>query len=325
MHYAERAYLEAVLSDDKRVLDSRAICEGWKKDDADRMDSILLVAADGTQPNDGFVKRNKWCEKSRKMTFAGRLHADLFHQPLDIPAGVPIEVKLEQNRDSKVLMAAADATFALQIISARLLVRSKRLSPSLILAHQRMLTTQNYRIPYTRITTKQAIVNAGSTTMSLNDFHTGAMPNRITLCMVATTAQNGAYNQNPFNFANFGLTELSLKVGDRNVPHEPMKMNYADGNYTLAYLNTLASLGLDQGDRAIFLRPDEWAGGYNIYSFKLAPGNISTGVMHASVTEAVNISVTGTFSAALAANVSVIAYIEHPAVLEIDQFKNVLV
>jgi hypothetical protein len=35
--------------------------------------------------------------------------------------------------------------------------------------------------------------------------------------------------------------------------------------------------------------------------------------------------VSGTFSAALAANVSVLAYIEHPAVLEIDQFKNVLV
>jgi hypothetical protein len=325
VHYAERAYLEAVLSNDKRVLDSRTVCEGWIKDNAELMDSFILTAADDNQPNDGFVKRNKLCARSRQMTFAGRLHADLFHQPLDIPAGVPLELKLEQNRDSKVLMAAADATFALQIISARLLVRSKRLSPSLILAHQRMLASQNYRIPYTRVTTKQAIVSAGSTTMSLNDFHTGVMPNRITLCMIASTAQNGAYNQNPFNFGNFGLTELSLKVGDRNVPHEPMKMNYAIGNYTLAYLNTLSSLGIDQGDRAISINPEEWASGYNIYCFKLAPGNISTGVLHASVTEAVNVSVSGTFATALPSNVTVLAYIEHPAVLEIDQFKNVLV
>jgi hypothetical protein len=324
VHYAERAYIEALLSNDDCILKTRGVCEGWAKDDGERMDSIILTAAENNQPNTGFVERNCWCARSRQMTLIGRLHADLFHQPLDIPSGVEISVKLEQNPDKKILMAAANASYKLELISARLLVRSKKPSQSLILAHQRMLSECNYRLPYIKISTKKFVINASSTSMVINDFHTGPMPNRITLCLISSTAHEGAYNQNPFNFTNFGLTDLSLKVGSRTVPHEPMKMNYANGDYALAYLNTLTSLGIDQGDRTISLKPSEWASGFNIYCFKLAAGNISTGVFNSSIATSVNIAVSGTFAEALTANVNVIAYIEHPDVLEIDQFHNVV-
>jgi hypothetical protein len=259
------------------------------------------------------------------MTFAGRLHSDLFSQSLDIPGGVPIEIKLQQNTDAKVLMGAANSTFALQLISSRLLIRSKRVSPSLALAHRRMLDSTSYRFNFTRVTMKRAVCATGSTDLQLNDFHTGPMPSRITICFVKSTALAGSFAENPFNFANFDLSQLSLRVGSRNVPHEPMQMNFDKDNYTRAYLNTLQALGLDQGKETFAITPEEWKQSFNVYVFKLTPGTISGDVIHPMNNESVSISVIGRFNTALAANVSVLAYIEQPSVLEIDKFNNVIV
>jgi hypothetical protein len=258
------------------------------------------------------------------MTLCGRLHADLFHQPLDIPAGVPINVKLDLNSDKKVLMAAVDGNFELKLISAKLLVQSKKLKPDLVYAHQKMAMKSNYKIPYIKVTVKENLLTPNSTSLALNNFHTGRMPNRITLCMVATSAHNGEYNENPFNFRNFGLTDLQLTVGSRTIPHEPLKMNYTLGDYAEAYLSTLASLGIDQGDRAISLTPEEWATAYNVYTFKLAAGDISTGVLNSSTATSVDITVNGTFANPLPAHVTVLSYIEHSDVLEIDHLRNVV-
>lgn len=317
--YAERAYLETVMSHTENVLKTRGAAEGWEKDDMSRMNRILLAAANNVEPNGGFVKRARWCAQSRQLTLTGRLHSDLFHQPLDIPAGIQIDVKLALNKDEKVLMAAANATFKVDILAARLLVRTKKLTPSLILAHQRMHSKMRYRIPYTRVSMKTVVLPTGSRALAENDFITGPMPSRVAICFVTSTSQSGTYNENPFNFQNFSLTNLWLKVNDRTVPHEPLAMNYTTHDYNCAYLNTLASLGMDQGDRALAITREEWASGCNVYVFKLTPGEIGTGVFHATNAGAAHISVNATFGAATTAPVTVIAYVEQPSLLEIDE------
>jgi hypothetical protein len=89
---------------------------------------------------------------------------------------------------------------------------------------------------------------------------------------VSTTAINGALNENPFNFKPLGLTDLKITAGGDSFPREGLKLNFTTGDYEHAYINTLAAIGLDTGNRAITISPSDFASGYNLYAFKLAPG-----------------------------------------------------
>ncbi len=324
-YYAERAYIEKLLNCPEKILNTRGICEGWYMDECGKTDKIVLRADNAANVNKGFVARSSWCAESKTMKFAGRLHSDLFHQPLDLPDNVKIDIRLDQNKNEKVLMGAADVTSKIVIMSARLLVRSKRLSPDLVLAHKSLLAQRNYRIPFTRVLMKADTIATGATEMVRSSFYQGIKPNRMTIVMVRSTNTTGALTRNPFLFENFALNSICLKVGKDRYPHEELSMDYAQGSYTAAYLNTLASLGLDQGDRALPITPAEWASDYNIYSFKLTPGSVNPLVVHPSQAKPLSIELHVKFSAGVPEPITILAYIEEPALLEIDKFNNVIV
>jgi len=319
-YYAERAYLETVLNCSDEILKTRGVCEGWANDNSARMNAILLTG----ETNEGFVKRNKWCAESKEMKFVGRLHSDLFHQPLDIPGNVQIKIKLEQNPDNKVLMAAANATFKVVLESARLLVRSKRIAPDLLLAHEKFLSRMNYRIPYTKVIMKADSVATGQSTVSRNNYHEGPMPSRITIFMVRTATVNGAYDKSPFNFEALGKTNMRLKIDKEWCPYEELTTDYAKGTYHSAYLSTLAALGLDQGNRVPAVTPEDWARSFNVYSFKLIPGTINPSIIHTSHSRKVNVELHVKFATELAEPITIFAYIEQPALLEIDRLNSVI-
>lgn len=320
-YYAERAYVETLLNCPEDVLKTRGVCEGWAKDDAAAMNGITLTG-DGT--NTAFVKRNGWCAGSKVMKLVGRLHADLFHQPLDIPSNVKIDIKLDQNPDAKILMAAATVTHKVTIQSARLLVRSKRLASDLVLAHQKFLASRNYRFPYTKVLVKNDTLAAGLSEISRNNFHEGPTPSRVTIFMAKSASVNGAYNANPFAFENFGVTSLYLKVGKDKFPSEDITMDHTNGVIYPAYLSTLASLGFDQGIRTLSITPEDWSRSFNIYSFKLTPGPVSANVLHPTQANTVRLELHAKFAAALADPITIFAYIEEPSLLEIDSLDNVI-
>ncbi len=334
-YYSERAYVETLLSYPETVLNTRGVCEGWCKDDAESMSSVVLADQAGDaqanppvpaiKANKGFVKRNRWCATSRQMKLLGRLHSDLFHQPLDIPDNVKIDIKLDQNPDNKVLMAADTATFKVVLLSARLLVRSKRLSTDLVLAHKQLLDSKNFRMPFTRVVVKNDTVGTGTREVSRSSFHQGAMPSRVTVFLTRSLNSNGAYSKNPFAFENFGLTSIWLKIGKDKYPHEDLTVDYGNGLYHNAYINTLASLGLDQGERAIAITPEDWASSFNVYSFKLTPGSVNPNVLHTLHSQQVVVELHAKFSAALTEPVTIFGYIEEPALLEIDKLGNAIV
>ena len=85
----------------------------------------------------------------------------------------------------------------------------------------------------------------------------------------------------------------------------------------------LETLGIDEGDRAIDLSPNEWANGYSIFGFKITPGPIgSSGPRSLPRTGSVRIELK--FSAATARNLNLVLYAEYPNVIEIDRFKNII-
>ena len=55
--------------------------------------------------------------------------------------------------------------------------------------------------------------------------------------------------------------------------------DFAKKLYNDSYLTFQEQLGFDQGDRCVNITPEEWANGYNLYSFKITDGAIGSGTV----------------------------------------------
>jgi hypothetical protein len=79
---------------------------------------------------------------------------------------------------------------------------------------------------------------------------------------------------------------------------------------------------LDNANQAINLKPADFATGFTIFGFKLAPGPID-GTVVTSANSTGSVMLHCEFAVGLANPVDVIVYAETPATLEIDQLSAV--
>lgn len=320
--YAYRAYLETLLSHSPDTLRNRFQLEGWAKDDAGKMDSILLTESGGKHPNSGFVERQKLVAGSRTFTLCGRLHADLFHQPLDIPPNCELTVTMTPSAPEFSIMEAAAGKSKYVLMDAKLFIRTKQVCPELIVAHREMLEKSNMRFPYNRVTLKKDAIAKGTSSKDIVVHFASKLPKRIFLAFVENSALTGVRNQNPFNFKNMGLKSISVNVNGVSIPPNALRTNFAQKDVQRAYMHTMGALGLDQGDRSIDLTPTDFVDGYAIYGFKIAPGPIDNTV-HSATENSGGINVSVIFDPALPEAVDMIVFAETPAVLEIDKLNTV--
>jgi hypothetical protein len=171
------------------------------------------------------------------------------------------------------------------------------------------------RIPHNRVTVSKYAIGVGIQSHSIPLNFPAKLPKRIFIGFVLNTASTGAITENPFRFQNFGLVDLRIALTGEHIPGGGIITDYANGDYQRAYINTLAALGLGNENRAIWLKPEEFADGYNIHGFKLAPCPID-GTVAKSLG---SLTVTFKFAAALTAAIDMIVFAETPAILEVDK------
>jgi hypothetical protein len=248
---------------------------------------------------------------------------DIFHQNLDIPPGCDITVKFTPSPLAFAFIGAdAHAAVKVLMLDTKLYVRTKRACPELVLAHKEMLQKCNMRIPLNRVTVAKYGIATGFTTTSIPLNFPAKLPKRLFIAFVTNAASSGAMGENPYNFQHFNLTNLTITVNGTAVPANGLDMDYTTGDYQRAYLNTLAALGLDNSNRSINLAPSEFAAGFAIYGFKLAPGPID-GTVFTAANSIGSVVVNVKFGQALAAATDMIVFAETPAILEIDKLAKI--
>ena len=244
---------------------------------------------------------------------------DLFHQNLDLPPGCPMTIRFAPSSTPFAFIGTgAHVGVKVILMGATLLVRTKRVCPELILAHKEMLQTTNMRMPHNRVTVTKYTIGNGVQSNSVPLNFPAKLPKRIFIGFVLNTAATGNIGENPFRFQNFGLEDLHVSLTGEIVPTGGIATNYTTNDYQRAYLNTLSALGLDNDNRAIWLKDEEFANGYNIHGFKLAPGPID-GTVFTAAKSTGSLTVFFKFAAPLVAAIDMIVYAETPAILEIDK------
>jgi len=316
--YPYRAMIETLLSYGGDAKESQLTSALFYKDQAGRMDAVDLAAA---TRNEGFFKRTQFSKESHMIDMMGRLHADIFFQERYMLNEVNTKIKLIRSKDVFSLVGTAGHT--VKIVSAVLVVRKVKLSPSIFLAHAKALERTNAKYPIRRVVCKSFTVPAGYLDVSHEKLLSGQLPTRMVVGLVRNDAFNDVLARNPFNFQHFSLNEIAVYVdGQQQQSVKPLHPNFANEQYISSYLGLFSGTGKLNKDDGNNIERTDFANGYALYAFDLSPDLAEDD--HFNLTRQGGVRLALKFAAALTATVTVVAYAEFENVIEIDRNRNVV-
>jgi len=205
-----------------------------------------------------------------------------------------------------------------------LYVRKVKLSPSVFLGHAKALQSGTAKYPVRRVTCKSVTIPAGYYDVSHEKLFSGLLPTRIIVGLVRNDAFSGSRARNPFNFQNFGLTEIAVYTDGQQHGQgiKPLKIDYANSLYVRAYSTLFGGTGKLFHDEGNDISRSEYADGYTLYAFDLSPD--LTDDEHFDLSKTGSVRLQAKFADALATPVTLIAYAEFQNLLEIDNNRNVI-
>ena len=127
-----------------------------------------------------------------------------------------------------------------------------------------LLVQQNVRHYLSRVQMKHLSIPANQEFINFDKVFSGALPNLVIVGLVSDADYAGGYQWNPFNFKNFGVNRIEVKLNGTFRPLEGYSPNFANGQYIMAYMTFLQKLEFDTGDKSVSLTPSEWTNGYTL-------------------------------------------------------------
>jgi hypothetical protein len=315
--YAYRSMIEAMLSYGGDAKQSQLTSGLFYKDDAGRMDAVLLEGA----INEGFMRRRALIARSRVVDLMGRIHADIFFQDRYMLNEVNIKIKLTRSKDAFCLIAGE--RFAVRIVAAELIVRKVKLSPSVFLAHAKALEHGTAKYPIKRVVCKTFTIPAGFLDVSHEKLFSGQLPSRLVIGIVDNEAFNGTFGRNPFNFNNYNLSEICVYLdGQQAHGIKTLKPDYEHHQYIDAYMSLFIGSNKVNRDEGNFITRTDYPNGYALYAYDLTPDLAEND--HFNLSKQGNVRLLLKFAAALTRAVTVVAYAEFENIIEIDRSRNVI-
>ena len=319
--YPYRAYIENLLNYGTEAKQSQLTSELFYKDTAGKMD-VANPAAAAVDANLGLKKRAEFTNGNGVVDMIGKIHSDIFYIDRYMLNEVNVKLKLSRSKDTFSLMWTGDNAFRVFIISASVFVRKVKLSPSVFLAHAKILESGMAKYPIKRVICKSFTIPRGYRDVSSERLFSETLPTRLIIGCVDNDAFNGIKSKNPFNFKNFDLTEMSVYLDGQQQSIKPLKCNYNSNEYVSSYLSLFSGTGRQNRDLGIDISRSEYKDGYALYAFDLTPDMSQEG--HYNLIKQGSLRLDMKFGTALPNTVTFIAYGEFENLIEIDRSRNLV-
>lgn len=317
--YGYRAYIETLLNYAPSAKNSHLTCGLWYQDTAGRMN-------DTDEKNDGFATRQKIVKDSKEVEMIGHLHGDMFNQEKFLINGVEMCVKLVRSRDSFNLMCSSnDVKLKVVITDATLLIRKAKINPTVLLAHQRVLSSTTAKYPITRAEVKVLTIPAGVQGKTLDNVFLGQIPKRCIVGFVDNTAFNGNLTKNPYNFDNFGINSFSLYIDGTQIPSKALQPTFSENICTSVYHTLFTGTGIHFMNDGNGISRETYANGYCLMAFDLTPDLSANSTIHWNLIKHGSVRLEVRFENALSQTINCIVYAEFDNIIEIDKNRNISV
>ena len=206
--YAYRAYLETLLNYGPAAKKSQLTASLYYKDKAGKMETTdPTLAKDDEDVNPGLKARYAFNKESGTVEMAGPLFCDVFMTDRLLLSFVDLKIILNRNIDAFCVMSGvANPDQKVKLTDAYFKLRKVKISPSVSVAHELALKKELAIYPIRRVECKSFIVPAGNPSLRTDNIFNGLVPKSFVFGSVDSSAFNGSYTKNPFNFKHLNVS-----------------------------------------------------------------------------------------------------------------------
>lgn len=298
---AHKSYIETILSYEETRMG--AIKAGiFKMDKAGQFD---VMGDDNT----GWTSRR--CKNSNEFDMCGSICADMLRADNHLAPGNRLSLILTRNKDNFVFLSSEEEKYKLVITELAVFTRRVHLSSTALASVYKPGVPQRYLTAYTEI--KEFPLAMGMMQWSGSINHGGKIPKQIIVALLETSSMVGDYKKNPYNFKNFGVKQIHLKINGAQVPSDPLKPDFTNKKYAREFTHLFRNTGKYRINSGNCISWDAFEGGCAIYPFDLTPDQCNGFHTHAGKEGTVDIEIE--WNAAQVVPLTVLAYIASDQVI----------
>ena len=310
--YAYRSYIETLLNYDVSAKESQFSSALYYKDTAGEMDSngslpatkVLNYKTAAVPPatsqnasvkysspgtgNQGFAKRNQFITNGNQFVLSGPIFSDIFMTDRLLLNMMDLKVVLNRSTDDFCLMDknAKDSEISpkVHLTDVVLKIRKVKVDQAVSDGVERMLKQTPALYPIRRVECKILTIPEQLPNIRQDNIFSGIIPKSFVFGLVHVDAYNGTYGKNPYNFAHFGVTNVSLTANGQEIPFKQLTLKYPgdkDGkvdpakdtklDFDEAYNTLFSGTGKIYSNAGLDITREDYPGGYALYAFDLTP------------------------------------------------------
>ena len=337
--YPYRAYIETLLNYDASAKESQFTSALYYKDTATKMDDAGALPqlkevkikwdkqteADGWiysagTGNQGFAKRSAFVQNGKQFVLSGPIFADIFMSDRLLLNMMDLKVVLNRSNPKFCLMDktsenAPTVNPQVKLSEVILKIRKVKVDQTVSDGIERMLKQTPALYPIRRVECKILTVPSGLPTTRQDNIFSGIIPKTFVVGFVNVDAANGTYWTNPYNFAHFGVTSLSLTANGEEIP---FKLDFDE-----AYNTLFSGTGKIYSNAGLDIDRDEYPGGFALYAFDLTPDMCKSSEYFNTVQRG-SLSLALTFREAAKHPLAMVCYGDFENVIRIDAERNAI-
>jgi hypothetical protein len=246
----------------------------FRKDTAGHMN----VRGRNNQQNTGARNRDSWLltRDKNKVQAIMKLHSPLLQVKKYLLSFLDLDITMNRVENPQFyFMSDNGSTFNFRLGSIVFFVRKAKLIADYVVGIEQMLKQRAEGIMYPlkdcRVFTK-TYSGYGAEIIEDNLFH-GVLPSRVIVGLVSNEAYKGAWEENPFNFQHFDLTEIGFTLNGVSHPLPMIPMNFASGDTHRIYhhmLDAIQGANPNPGQAAVALSKHEFDNGFTLFNFDMS-------------------------------------------------------
>ena len=310
--YAYRSYIETLLNYDVSAKESQFSSALYYKDTAGEMDSngslpatkVLNYRTAAIPPateqnasikysspptgNQGFAKRHQFITNGNQFVLSGPIFSDIFMTDRLLLNMMDLKVVLNRSTDDFCLMdknaKGSEISPKVHLTDVVLKIRKVKVDQAVSDGVERMLKQTPALYPIRRVECKILTIPEQLPNIRQDNIFSGIIPKSFVFGLVHVDAYNGAYDKNPYNFAHFGVTNVSLTANGQEIPFKQLTLKYPKASNGIVDPATDDELDFDEAYNTLFsgtgkiysnagldITREDYPGGYALYAFDLTP------------------------------------------------------
>ena len=360
--YAYRSYIETLLNYDVSAKESQFSSALYYKDTATKMEAngslpitktlnYRTAAGSGSSTdasvnyyvagtgNQGFAKRHQFIKNGNRVVLSGPIFSDIFMTDRLLLNMMDLKVVLNRSSDAFSLMELGNSSPIeprVQLTDVVLKVRKVKVDQSVSDGVERMLKQTPALYPIRRVECKILTIPANLPNVRQDNIFSGIIPNSFVVGLVHVDASTGEYDKNPYNFAHFGVTSVSLTANGQEIPFKLLTLKYpeaangeihpgkdAELDFDEAYNTLFSGTGKIYSNAGLDITREEYPGGYALYAFDLTP-DMCKSADYFNTVQRGSLTLALTFGASHDHAIGMVCYGDFENVIRIDAERNAI-